>query len=90
MTFTSAIVLYCVIWAVTFFLVLPWGQVSQHEAGDVVPGTPPSAPSDAKIKRKAMITTIISVVVFVIVYLIIANKWITIDDIQFMTPPSAR
>ena len=31
MTITSAIVLFAVIWALVFFLVLPFGQVSQHE-----------------------------------------------------------
>ncbi len=90
MTITSGIVLFAVVWAVVFFLVLPWGQVSQHEAGEVVPGTPASAPSDAKIRRKMLITTAITMVVFGLLLLVILNKWVTIDDIPFLTPPSAR
>ena len=90
MTITSAIVLFAVIWAVTFFLVLPWGQVSQYEAGDVVPGTPASAPSDAMIRRKLIVTTGIAVVAFVLTFCVIYFRWITIDDLTFMTPPSAR
>jgi predicted secreted protein len=90
MTITSAIVLFAVIWAVTFFLVLPWGQVSQYEAGDVVPGTPASAPSDAMIRRKLIVTTGIAVVAFAVVFSAIYFRWVTIDDLTFMTPPSAR
>lgn len=90
MTITSAIVLFCVIWAVVFFMVLPFGQVSQHEAGEVVPGTPASAPTDAQIKRKVLITTAISLVVFGAVLAVVLTKTLTIDDIPFLTPPSAR
>ena len=90
MTISSAIVLFCVIWAVVFFMVLPFGQVSQHEAGDVVPGTPASAPTDAQIKRKILITTAIALVVFGAVLAVILTKTLTIDDIPFLTPPSGR
>ena len=90
MTITSAIVLFLVIWAITFFLVLPWGQVSQHEAGEIVPGTPASAPTDAKIARKMIITTCITVVVYALVMLVVVNRWVTVDDIPFLTPPSMR
>ncbi|MEM7213142.1 MAG: DUF1467 family protein [Pseudomonadota bacterium] len=90
MTITSAIVLFAVIWAVVFFLVLPWGQVSQYEAGDVVPGTPASAPSDAMIRKKLIVTTLISIVAYAIVFCIIYFRVLTIDDLTFMTPPSQR
>ena len=90
MTITSAIVLFAVIWAVAFFLVLPFGQVSQQEAGEVVPGTPASAPTDAQVMRKVLTSLAITVVVFGIVMTIILTKAVTIDDIPFLTPPSAR
>ncbi len=90
MTITSAIVLFAVIWALTFFLVLPWGQVSQYEAGDVVPGTPASAPSDAMIKRKLIITTCLAAIFYAIVFSVIHFRVLTIDDLVFMTPPSQR
>ena len=90
MTITSAIVLFAVIWAVVFFIVLPFGQVSQHEAGDVVPGTPASAPTDAQIMRKVLITTGVTVVVFGVVLTVVLLKLFTIDDIPFLTPPSGR
>ncbi|MGD1927125.1 MAG: DUF1467 family protein [Paracoccaceae bacterium] len=90
MTITSAIVLFAVIWAVVFFMVLPFGQVSQLEDGDVLPGTPASAPTDAMIRKKILITTGIAVVLFVVVYLTFVILWVTLDDVTFMTPPSQR
>ena len=84
MSITSALVLFAVIWALTFFLVLPWGQVSQLEAGEVEPGTPASAPSDAMIKRKLIITTVIAAVAFAAVYCIVIFQWITLDDINIL------
>ena len=88
MTITSAIVLFAVIWALVFFLVLPFGQVSQHEAGDVVPGTPASAPENAQIARKAALTTAITVVAFAAVLGVIYFDLFSIHDIPFLTPPA--
>lgn len=90
MTITSAIVLFFVIWAITFFLVLPWGQVSQYETGDVVPGTPASAPSDAMIKKKLIITTCLALAFYAVAFSVIYFRLITLDDLTFMTPPSMR
>ncbi|MFK7942983.1 MAG: DUF1467 family protein [Paracoccaceae bacterium] len=90
MTITSAIVLFAVIWAIVFFIVLPFGQISQHEAGEVVPGTPASAPTDAQLSRKALITTAIAVLVYALVMAVILTKTVTIDDVPFLTPPSGR
>lgn len=90
MSITAAIVLFVSIWAVVFFMVLPHGIVTQEEDGNVVPGTPASAPADAMIRRKALITTAIAVVVFAAVYSVIQFRVITLDDIPFLTPPSGR
>jgi len=90
MSTTSAIVLFCSIWAIVFFMVLPQGVVSQHEDGDVVPGTPASAPSNAQIKRKTVITTILAALAFAMIYGVIEYDVVTLDDIPFFTPPSAR
>ena len=57
MTITSAIVMFSVLWWMTFFIVLPLRFTSQRDAGAVVPGTPASAPADFQVKRKAKITT---------------------------------
>ncbi|MEM1160212.1 MAG: DUF1467 family protein [Pseudomonadota bacterium] len=86
----SSIVLFATIWAVVFFMVLPVGMVSQADDGDVVPGTPASAPANAQILRKMAWTTVIAIVVFLIAWSIITFRLITLDDIPFFTPPSAR
>lgn len=92
MTITSAIVLFASIWAVVFFMVLPQGVVSQHESGDVVPGTPASAPTDAQIRRKLLWTTGLTVVAFAVIFGLIVGDVLSLDalDWEFLTPPSAR
>ncbi len=90
MSITSAIVLYCVIWAILFYMINPLWQTSQSEDGEVTPGTPASAPVDAMIRKKAIITTVIATVLFVLAYSTIEFGWLTLDDISFLTPPSAR
>ncbi len=90
MSITSAIVLYCVIWAILFYMINPLWQTSQSEDGEVVPGTPASAPVDPKIRKKAILTTVIATVLFVLAYSTIEFGWLTLDDISFLTPPSAR
>ncbi len=90
MSIPSAMVLYCVIWAILFFMINPLWQTSQAEDGEVVPGTPASAPIDAKIKKKAIVTTAIAAVVFVFAYATIEFGWITLEDISFIELPSQR
>lgn len=83
MTITAAIVLYSVIWFMTFFVVLPLRLVTQGEAGEVVPGTPQSAPSDAQIGRKAKITTMWATVLFVIIGGVIVSDVISVRDLDW-------
>jgi predicted secreted protein len=90
MSWMSGVVLYCSIWAVVFFMVLPIGIVSQHEAGSVEPGTPASAPTEAMIGRKMLITSAIAAVLFAAVWSVIYFHLFTLDDIPFLTPPSGR
>lgn len=90
MGWMSGIVLYCSIWAVVFFMVLPHGIVSQHEAGEVEPGTPASAPTEAMVGRKILITSGIAAVLLAVVWTVIYLRLFTLDDIPFLTPPSGR
>jgi predicted secreted protein len=90
MAITSAIVLFCVIWAILFFMINPLWQTSQQEDGEVVPGSAPSAPIDAMLKKKAILTTVVATVLFVVAYATVENHWITLDDVSFVTLPSER
>ncbi|HUS52500.1 MAG TPA: DUF1467 family protein [Thermohalobaculum sp.] len=88
MSITSAIVLYCVIWAILFYMINPLWQTSQSEDGKVTPGTPPGAPIDPMIRKKAIITTAIATVLFVLAILTLEYGWITLDNISFLKAPS--
>ncbi len=90
MSIPSAIVLFCVIWAIVFYMINPLWQTSQSEDGEVVPGTPGSAPVDAMLRKKAIVTTVIATVLFALAYSTIEFGWLTLDDISFIKLPSQR
>jgi len=79
---TSGIVLFMVIWAMVFFIVLPLRMVSQGDAGEIVPGTHASAPADAQVGRKAKITTYWAVPLWCIITAIILSGVISVRDID--------
>ena len=56
--------IYGIIWFLTLFMVLPFGVVSQHEDGRVVPGSEAGAPARPMIYRKLAITTLLSAVFY--------------------------
>ena len=64
MNLTGAIVLYAVLWFVVLFVLLPLGQQSQADAGEVVPGTPPGAPHSPRLGRKMLWATVISALIW--------------------------
>lgn len=84
MTITAAIVLFSITWFMVFFVVLPLRFVSQGDVGEVVPGTPKSAPAGDIVVRKAKITTAVAVVIWAALCAIILSGWITIRDIDVM------
>lgn len=79
MTITGAIVLFAVIWFLALFIALPIGERSQSEAGEVVPGTPASAPEDAMMKKKLTWVTIVTVVLWVILCGVIISGVLSIE-----------
>lgn len=82
MTITAAIVLFAVIWFMVFFCALPIRFQSQADLGDVMLGTPKSAPHDAMIAKKARITSVIAVVLWAGLYGVITSGWITIHNMD--------
>jgi len=79
MTITGAIVLFAVIWFMILFIMLPIGERSQSEAGDVVPGTPASAPEDAMMKKKLIWTTGVSLVLWVVLVGVIVSGVLKVE-----------
>jgi len=79
----AALLLYPPIWVLSLFVILPLRLKSQNESGEIVPGTPASAPSDPKIKQKMKWVTLLALVVWVAVVAILSMQIITIRDIDF-------
>jgi predicted secreted protein len=82
MSVTTAIAIYFLIWWLTLFAVLPFGVRSQHEGGDMVPGSDPGAPIVPRLLWKLFWTTFVSGVIFAILYVVYVNKLITFDDMM--------
>lgn len=67
MSLTLGIATYFVIWWVALFAVLPFGIHTQHELGDIVPGTEPGAPARPRILLKVAANTVFSGLIFAVV-----------------------
>jgi predicted secreted protein len=70
MSWALGIAFYLVVWWTLFFAVLPWGVKSQHEAGDVVPGSERGAPVVPNLWLKVLANTLLSAVVWLVAYLL--------------------
>ena len=81
MSIFTALAIYFVIWWIVLFAVLPWGVRSQHEAGEVAPGTDPGAPAIPNLRRKLVWTTLVSVVVFAACYVIYVERLVTLEGL---------
>lgn len=75
MNIAFALALYFMIWFITLFAVLPFGVHTQAEAGEVVPGTPASAPSIPRLRKVFLINTAVAAVVFLIVWTALGSDW---------------
>lgn len=82
MGIVSGIVLFMVIWFMTFLVVLPIRIQTQGEAGEVVPGTHAGSPEKHHLKQKMWIVTGIAAVLWAIIATIILTGTITVRDID--------
>ena len=80
--FGSAI--YGIIWFLTLFMVLPFGVVSQHEDGPVVPGSEAGAPARPMIYRKLAMTTLLSAVLYGLVYMLLTYGILAQINLPFL------
>lgn len=83
MSITGAVVLFAITWFLTLFCVLPYRTVSQDEAKDIVPGTPPGAPAGDVMRRKIWITTLIATPIWLVIVGVILSGWITVADLDW-------
>ncbi|MFY9210008.1 MAG: DUF1467 family protein [Aestuariivita sp.] len=80
MGITSALVLYAVIWFMTFLVVLPIRVQTQGDLNEIVPGTHAGAPEHHHLKKKAWITTGVAFGLWLVTSGIILSGWISVDD----------
>lgn len=80
MSWTLGIALYFVVWWIVLFAVLPFGVRTQAESGDVVPGTPASAPQSFSPLRVVMINTVVATIVFGLIWVVIEVDLFGIGD----------
>jgi predicted secreted protein len=89
MTVSLGIALYIMIWWMTLFAVLPFGVKTQGEAGDVVEGTPASAPMTPRIVRAMLINTVVAAFVFAFVWTALERDWMGLYIPPENLPPAA-
>ena len=83
MNWFTGLVLFAVIWFMCLFVVLPLRLRTQGDDGDVVPGTPASAPSDPQLWRRVRLVTIIAVLIWVPIAAVILSGVLSVQDLDF-------
>jgi predicted secreted protein len=63
-SYPLAAAIFLTIWFTVLFAVLPFGVRSQHETGEISPGTDPGAPAAPNLLAKFAVTTLIAFLVF--------------------------
>lgn len=87
MRWTSILAIYLLFWALSVFLVLPFGVRTHEEAGmERIPGQADSAPHSFDPKKLALRTTIVSAILFGLYYANWTYGWISPADLDLFTP----
>ncbi len=73
MSLSLSLALYFVIWFITLFAVLPFFARTQDEEGEIVPGTPESAPHKINMWKVFAVNTVVASLSFAVVYAVIAR-----------------
>lgn len=81
----TGIVLYIMLWAVTFLVAIPIRLQTQVEAGEVVPGTHDGSPQRHDLGKKAWITTGVAFLIWALCAWVILTGQISMDDIDLFT-----
>ena len=83
MTITAALVLFAVLWFLILFIALPINLKTQRESGEVIEGTPSSAPENPQIKKKMFWVTLFTLIIWTLTCIIILSGLISISDLDF-------
>jgi predicted secreted protein len=72
-SYPLAAAIFLTIWFTVLFAVLPFGVRSQHETGEIAPGSDPGAPAAPNLLAKFAVTTLISAFVFAAVAILVKD-----------------
>ncbi|WP_305987424.1 DUF1467 family protein [Roseibium sp. MMSF_3544] len=87
MSVAFGLAIFFMLWWIILFAILPFGlDRTQEEAGDVVPGSEPSAPQKPRFLKVVILTTVVTTIVFGS-YLALRQSGFGLDDIPFLQPP---
>jgi predicted secreted protein len=87
MRWTSILAIYLLFWALSVFLVLPFGVRTHDEAGaERIPGQADSAPHVFDPWQLAVRTTLVSAVLFALYYANYVYGWISPADVDLFSP----
>jgi predicted secreted protein len=85
MSIFSAFVVFAMVWAMIFLLGLQIGQHTQGDAGERVPGTHDSSPTQFRLWPRIWWTTGITVVIWGTLIWLITSGIVTIDTLRGLT-----
>ncbi|MFA5592151.1 MAG: DUF1467 family protein [Micavibrio sp.] len=68
MSIFTGFILYFMLFWLTLFVVLPWGNRPQE---NVQTGNAPSAPANPRIRKKFLVTACITAIIWLVVFLMI-------------------
>ena len=82
MTLTTGLAAFFLIWWVSLFAVLPWGVRSQHESGEMTPGTDPGAPTSFRLGRTLLWTTVVALAIYAAGYVVYVEHLFTLSGLM--------
>ena len=90
MSLTLALAIYFVTWWIVLLAVLPFGARSQHESGEVTPGTEPGAPSVHLLWKKLLWTTLVASAIYAAAMLAYRYNLVPLDWLISISNPPHR
>jgi predicted secreted protein len=83
MRLSSAIAIFFLFWALSFFFVLPF-RLRSDVPDDPVPGQMPGAPPPFSFARTAKWTTLVAIVLFGLYYVNYIYQWVPVSSFNFV------
>ena len=84
MKWTSISAIYCLFFAGSVFVLLPFGVRTDEEVGaERIPGQAESAPHHFDLKRHLLRAALLAAAMFALYYANWTYGWITADDLDF-------